>query len=424
MSQWTPQERKLLGCYFTKNWSEKALSQELEKLGSSHPHEGITRELRRMKAKHGIPNELRESKGTNKWDVESKSDKAVTVDDVIARTGIDTSVWSVDRVVTNESDQNYQIKVWFRRKVPQKVEDTIAPLLERLKKASPKTPFINKISPKKLPHRHSLEPCIMDPHYGLRCFADGADMDYSPEDCAGMVLSVLDEIIRLAEPYAPFEGVFMPLGNDFFHTDNVYGSTTKGTVQPEGESFVHTFIGGEALAIEMVDKLKVLAPVSVYMIPGNHDRVASFLLGRVLKAYYHKDKNVTVDAGPAPFKFHQYGTNLIGYEHGSSIPQVRYAALMANECPEGWLASKHGHREWHCGDQHRKGSSKPSALEEQGVSVEYLPGLAAPNEWHKLKAFNWQKRAAMGFVWDHSAGPVARLQVNIDRYINALMGSA
>ena len=29
---------------------------------------------------------------------------------------------------------------------------------------------------------------------------------------------------------------------------------------------------------------------------------------------------------------------------------------------------------WHLGDQHRKGSSKTSMLEEQGVSVEFLPG--------------------------------------------------
>lgn len=441
MSQWTPEERKLLERYFTENWSDTTLFQNLEGLGSDHSHESTTRELRRMRAKperSSNSNQWKESRSDNEWVIESSSDRIVTVDDAIARAQIDTEIWEVDKVVVNGWDitmkvktgeeekpvthQNYQIKIWLVRKVPKRVEDAVETLLNRLRKASLKTPFINKISLKKLPHRHSLEPCIFDPHYGLRCFEGGADMDYSPEECANVVLSALDEIVRLAEPYAPFEEIFLPLGNDFFHTDNVFGGTTKGTVQPEAESFLHTFIGGETLAIEMLDRLKELAPVSVYMIPGNHDRVASFMLGRVLNAYYHNDKNIDVHAGASPFKFHQYGTNLIGYEHGASVAPIRYAALMANECPEGWLASKDGYREWHCGDQHRKGSSKPSMLEEQGVSVEFLPGLCVPNEWHRLKSFNWQKRAAMGFVWDHTAGPVARLQVNIDRYINALMG--
>jgi hypothetical protein len=35
-------------------------------------------------------------------------------------------------------------------------------------------------------------------------------------------------------------------------------------------------------------------------------------------------------------------------------------------------------------------------MEEQGGSVEYLPGLTPPNEWHRIKSFNWQKRAGMG----------------------------
>ena len=134
-------------------------------------------------------------------------------------------------------------------------------------------------------------------------------------------------------------------------------------------------------------------------------------------------ERVEVVADASPYKFHQYGVNLIGFEHGHSITPIRLAALMANECPEGWLASKDGYREWHIGDQHRKGSAKPSVMEEQGVSVEFLPGLTPPNEWHRLKSFNYQKRGSMAFVWDKKAGPIARLQVNVNRSDNKLMGT-
>ena len=92
---------------------------------------------------------------------------------------------------------------------------------------------------------------------------------------------------------------------------------------------------------------------------------------------------------------------------------------MANECRDAW--SKTVYREWHLGDQHRKGSMKPSMHEEQGVSIEYLPGLTAPNEWHRLKSFNWQKRSSLAFVWGYTSGPIARLQSNVNTYTGKIM---
>ena len=106
---------------------------------------------------------------------------------------------------------------------------------------------------------------------------------------------------------------------------------------------------------------------------------------------------------------------------GHSIKPIRLAALMANETRlDGWAEARYC--EWHCGDQHRKGTMKPNVFEEQGVSVEFLPGLTPPNEWHRIKSFNWQKRGAMAFVYDHDEGPIARLQVNIDNYTGYFMG--
>lgn len=380
----------------------------------------------------------RETRERDTWVIESTDSRISTWEDAVQKAGVDLDVWEVERVIVNGYDvtmklkrdgndepfraQNQQIKVWLRRKVPAPVVDAVERLLDRLRDEAP---IVRKIKPaKKLPHQHALEVCLMDPHYGLRCFAPGADADWSPELCSNMVLDTLHEILALAQPYAPFEQIILPFGNDFFHTDSIWQTTTAGTPQPEADAYYHTFVGGETLAVTIVDQLKQLAPVTIYSIPGNHDRTTSFMLGRILKAYYHRDANVTVHADESPYKFHRYGVNLIGYEHGHSVAQVRLAALMANECPEDWLATKHGYREWHLGDQHRKGSARPAMLEEQGVSVEYLPGLTAPNEWHRLKSFNWQKRGTVAFVWHHDAGPIARLQVNVDRYLNTLMGKA
>lgn len=314
-----------------------------------------------------------------------------------------------------------QIKIRFRKKSNERL--AIQALLKRMESGSPVVPRFKFPKAKKQGFRRELEISIMDPHFGLQCFPPGADRAWSLDDCESIVMWAIEGLIRQAESYFPVERIIMPFGNDFMHCDNIHHETTAGTSQPESVAWHHVYERAEVLAIGMVDRLKEVAPVQIYEIPGNHDRQSAFTLARVLRAYYHQDKNVEVDASASPYKFHHFGCNLIGFEHGHSVATIRLAALMANEAPDAWAATKGGYREWHLGDQHRKGSSKPSVMEEQGVSVEFLPGLTPPNEWHRTKSYNWQKRGAMGWVWDHDHGPIARVQVNLNSFTGKPSGA-
>lgn len=381
----------------------------------------------------------RETKERDTWVIESRDSKIRTVEDCLAKANVDTDVWEVIRVTVGSWDvtmklrqgkvdkpfrsQNQKISIVLKRRVPKPVEDAVERLLDRLREKSPRVKKIKRLKLRVSKPRHAIEFCLPDPHFGLRCFKPGADADWNPELCASMVMETLRELIKLSKPYGPIERIVLPLGNDFFHADSLLKpATTAGTVQPEADAYFPTVVGGETLALEIVGLLisEFGVPIELFMIPGNHDRVTSFMLGRILRAYYRNDRNVVVHADQSPYKFWEYGVNLLGLEHGHSIQPIRLAALMANECPDAWARTKY--REWHLGDQHRKVSSKPGIAEEQGVSVEYLPGVVPPNEWHRLKSYNWQKRAAMAFVYDYCAGPIARLQVNIDPYLNNLMG--
>jgi len=383
----------------------------------------------------------RENRSDHEWRIYVNEDPEIqTIPDAIKASGADMRIWKVhdaklmDLGVTMKLKQkdgshrpcpvrNKGISITLRRRVPLDVEKAVEGLLDQLRKNSPVFPKAKPFP--KGATRRSVEVCLLDPHYGMSCYPPAADASWTPEKCAEMALECLERLAARCAGDLPFEEVVVPVGNDFFHADNLQNTTTQGTPQPEAEAYLKTFIGGEALMIEIVERLRkrFQAPIRLLVVPGNHDRLATFHLGRILRAYYHKDKSVTVEADPAPYRFWRYGCNLVGFEHGHSIRQaVRLASLMANECPDDWAATANGFREWHLGDQHRKGSSKPSMFEEQGVSIEYLPGLTPPNEWHKLKSFNWQKRAALAYVWDYNEGPTARYQVNIDRVRNELMG--
>jgi hypothetical protein len=374
--------------------------------------------------------------------ITSKSPTVRTVEALLEAAQVDLAVWEVERTVVNQwqtarKDRDmkmvyeggkasgyihdrggmdvtplWQVKVWLRRRTPQ--ETSLAALLDTLRERAPLLPTIKRPKLRKSAARRALEVDIMDPHLGLLCGMPEADAPWDLDLAAGHIMAALEDLIAKAEPFGPFEQVFLPFGNDFQHSDTVFHTTTAGTGQPEAISWHRVYVYAEQVAIRMLERLRQVAPVWVYEIPGNHSRMADFTLARLLAAYFRTCGDVSVDASASPYKFHRFGVNLIGFEHGHSVAQIRLASLMANERPKDFAETRY--REWHLGDQHRKGSSNPAALEEQGVSVEFIPGLTAPNEWHRLKAFNHQQRGALAFVWDFHTGPVARLAHNILRY--------
>jgi len=376
-----------------------------------------------------IEKKIEKEVSSDKCSITTKSLDIRTVDEALEQSDIDLIVWEVDRSKVNswevtmntesgpQTYTNYQVSVWLKKKKNQ--VQAIETLLQKIGKNSPICPKIpySEIEDGK---ERQLEVNIMDPHLGLHCYTPQSDLTWSLEECEQTVMAMLDKLLENSQKFGPFEKIIFPLGNDFLHADNVFGTTTAGTHQPECDSWHEVFCRGQELAIAMIEKMKEIAPVKVIVVPGNHDRQTSFVMGKLISAYYRNDENIEVDDSASPYKFHHYGVNLIGLEHGHSVkPIIRLGTLMANECRDVWAQTVY--REWHVGDQHRKGSSKPNTLEEQGVSIEYLPGLTPPNEWHRLKSYNWQKRAAMSFVWDKHAGPIARLQVNIDSYTGKIM---
>lgn len=363
-----------------------------------------------------------------------RSDTIRTLDGALKATDVDTAIWDVDRWSVNKRDfvsktdlpagvllaatELWQVRVWLKRKPQEQI--AVESLVDSLKKYSPICPKLTIPRRRKGTPRRAFEFDLMDPHLGLHCFKPASDQAWSIEECEQMSMYCTREILHRAESYMPFEQIVWPFGNDFMHVDTLWHQTTGGTPQPEADAFHHTYERGVKLAIAIIEELKRVAPVKIIQIPGNHDRQTAFTMGLVLWAYYHNDKNVTVDCSSAPYKFFRYGQNLIGFEHGHSVPPIRLAALMANECRKDWAETCY--REWHCGDQHRKGVGKPLMFEEQGVSIEYLPGLTPPNEWHKLKGFNWQKRGITAYIWDYDFGPQARLQVSFDAYTGKPIG--
>jgi len=297
----------------------------------------------------------------------------------------------------------HQVKACFK---PPSVDEVRI----ELRGASPKVAARHQRAPS--PSDLCLEISIADPHVGMVMHRSVDGEDYSIDIACDLYRNAVRSLAEMATvAFGKPAQILLPIGNDYLHCDNIGHTTTSGTLMQDADDWHYTYIAAERLLIDEIVNLSLTAPVRVLQIPGNHDRQTMFTIGRVLAARFWNDDNVDVDASPATYKSHRWGCNLVAFDHGRDIQPSRLAAIMANTWPQDWAETRY--REWHLGDQHRKGVAVPSVLEEQGVAVEFLPSLAPASAWSRRKGFSNATRSAQAWVWDKERGPLARLQVGI-----------
>jgi len=319
----------------------------------------------------------------------------------------------------------WQVRCEYRLRVPEVRELVAEAALESIREEAAAVPV--------LPYEHDTENdlaaeiSVMDPHLGGLFLQPGVDAGWNLEHCRALWFYGFQEALRRIRIFGEPAELLIPVGNDFLHAEGMTApATTAGTPQPEMISWQYAAKYGARLLIDTLLWLRSELPntkLSVKVIQGNHSRATDFMLGLVLSARFWHDPAVEVDDSAEGYKAWRWGSTLIMLEHGHSVPVIRMASLAAQTWPVDWVMTDGGYREWHLGDQHRKGASKPLVYEEQGVAVEGLPGLTPGNEWHKLKSFNNQQRAcATAFVYHRHAGPLAKLPVMINSKTNLPMG--
>jgi len=187
----------------------------------------------------------------------------------------------------------------------------------------------------------------------------------------------------------------LPIGNDFFNSDTIDYTTTKGTPQRDNCHWQKSFRIGWTTVISVVEQLKQIAPVDIVIVQGNHDQFKSFFLGDLLYAYYINDSTVSIDNSfDSPRKYYLYNDILIGYTHGDKEKIQELPLIMATEVPELWAASRF--RNIHTGHLH-----KQEVTEIQGTSIRTLPSLVGQDEWHKQMGYN-STRKAQAFIWGNN----------------------
>ena len=126
--------------------------------------------------------------------------------------------------------------------------------------------------------------------------------NYDVDIAKSLFVKAVDKLLVAANNYH-IEKIIFPIGNDLLNSDGLSMTTTKGTPQHDDVRWQRSFTLCRQMLVEVIDKLRLVAPVDVIVVPGNHDYERMFYIGDVLYSWYHNCDEVTVNNEPSPRKY-------------------------------------------------------------------------------------------------------------------------
>jgi hypothetical protein len=263
--------------------------------------------------------------------------------------------------------------------------------------ASQYSPKVDKIKYEKTTDPTVYEISLPDIHYGKMT---GETL----EDLENHFMNCVKDLVAKGSGLN-IEKFLLPIGNDGMNSEGMRRTTTKGTPQEDVADWKDTFRGYWRLMVRAIDHLKLIAPVHVIVISGNHDFERMFYAGDVISGWYKNDKNVSVDNDLEQRKYFEYGKNMIMFTHGDKEKTAEMPLIMATEQP--LMFARCEFREAHCGHLH-----KEMVNEYRGIKVRFLPSICSNDSWHKAMGYE-SRRTGQAHIWSKERGYEGYLQTNI-----------
>lgn len=359
-----------------------------------------------------IPAETSEVKGDT-WNISLPRTRIHTLEQLVKFCEIDLGLWEVERFIANKWEVGvgiadgktkkvqveplYQIKAFLKKRVA--IEGARAELERIYQKALSYAPkHFPKLPARKPSSGTIVEYSIFDHHHGALIWGKetgGADWDSSLSRKAWE--AALVSLVHRTEALKP-DMALLVLGNDQVNADNRSGTTEKGTRQDVDSRYQKVFdVSCETSQWGIDLLLGAFGTVRVLMVPGNHDPLATWHLGKTLQAWYRNCKAVTIDNAPTFRKYFEHGVNMLMFTHGSGGKLEDYGKTMASEQPAMWGRTRW--REAHTGDKHHR-----RLIEIKGATVRILPSLRPPDAWSSENHYIGSIRAAEAYAWSRDEG--------------------
>lgn len=352
-----------------------------------------------------------------------------TLEELIKQFKVDTSKWKVERFICNSWEVGakidgeivtsplYQVKATFVKKDGWDTE-SIKAEIDRIKEDAKREikPFnINKKYPHNRKATNALEVSIFDIHLGKLCWSpESSGASYDLKIAQGVDEQAFVGLINRTN-HEDIGKILLVFGNDAIHSDNIQGTTTRGTQVNSDGRYHKLFQAGYEAGRKKIETCLQIAPVEVLTCVGNHDTHVSWGISHSLESLYSGNKHVSFDNGPALRKYWNHGNSLVMFTHGSDEKHKDLPMIMATESPK--LFGDCEYKECHSGHLHqvREIEHRLKTSEQFGVRVRILPSLTPPDAWHAKCGYIGNVRAAQSFLWSKYDGLLTINEYNVKR---------
>jgi len=238
--------------------------------------------------------------------------------------------------------------------------------------------------------------------------------DYSLDIARRRLFSAINSLFDRARGFKIEEIVFV-VGNDFLNIDKdkPFGSTTKGTPQNNTVSAYEAYRYGRKLLVECINFLAEKAPVSVIVIPGNHDEESMLHMGDALEVLYENTPHIRVDNSRPLMKAYKYGECLLIFDHGDRVKNYKnLASVISQRFRDVWSSVRH--IEVHRGHLHSLKTNIMGQVEElNGIAVRHLGSMSPTDQWHDDSGYLSTVKRAHAFIWHKKNGMQCEYYYNV-----------
>lgn len=257
--------------------------------------------------------------------------------------------------------------------------------------------FVKKPKDKSLNADKLLELTGIELHLGKLSFEAVSGQNYNSDIATARFYKILNEVLEQQE-IEKCDTCLICIGNDFFNSDTVGNTTTKGTQQFNDVNWKVMFGLGLELYTNLITTLREkFNHVEVRLQQGNHDYMSSFYLYTALQCYFKDDKIIKFSNEIKDVQCFNWGKCAIFFTHGDTNLKRLIKSIPA-EFYDVW--GKTIYRELHLGHLH----SEIVVDDQSGLITRRVGSPTGTDAWHYQERFVGATQKYQTFVWDKNEG--------------------
>lgn len=345
----------------------------------------------------------------NKAELTADFKKEVTsLDELIERCKIDTNKWEITKYTQSAASGRYNVKAWLEARVESKPQ-VIADILKDYRSSYEPLTKAEICSFHEEEEGTLLVLSLADLHLDKQNYITKTSIREQGQRYANCLSTLATKAVLTHN----VEKILFVIGNDFFHTDTIQGTTTSGTpLNSSSASWNEAFEEGFDLMVNCITFLRqITKELHVMLVPGNHAFSKEFYMAHGLKMFFAGDNNIKFDISPIERKIFTHGEVFLGLSHGN-CKRDKLPLTFATEF--GQEFGKRKYRELLLGDKHTDRQTSYAAKNEfSGVQVRELPSLSGTDKWHYENQFVENVQRGVALIYSPKEGKIAELYKNM-----------